>query len=57
MSGPVDDTEDSADAPRPKDPVESVEAYREDDTVVLYDAENPLGWVESTVAVPLTERT
>lgn len=35
--------------------VETVESYEVDDGVVLYDAENPLAWVETTQAVPLTE--
>lgn len=49
--------EDSTDALRPNDPVESVEAYREDDTVVLFDAQNPLAWVEASDAVTLADRT
>ncbi len=40
-----------------EDPVASVEAYREEDTVVLYDAQNPLAWVETTAAVSLADRT
>lgn len=35
--------------------VETVESYEVDGGVVLYDAENPLAWVETTQAVPLTE--
>jgi len=34
---------------------ESIETYEEDDRVVLFDADNPLAWVETTVAVPLEE--
>jgi|APHM01.1.fsa_nt_gi hypothetical protein len=54
-----DEPTDSADVQRPNDPVESVEAYREDETVVLYDAHNPLAWVEAEASesVPLTDRT
>jgi len=57
MPDRVDGTEDSADAMRPNGPVESVEAYREDDTVVLFDSHNPLAWVEASVAVSLADRT
>jgi hypothetical protein len=57
MSDRVDGTEDSADAMRPNDPVESVELYREDDTVVLFDSHNPLAWMEATVAVSLADQT
>lgn len=35
--------------------VETIEAYETDDGVVLYDAENPLAWVQATDAVPLTD--
>lgn len=57
MSDRVDDSMDSADLTRPNDPVESVEAYREDDVVVLYDAQNPLAWVEASESVTLADRT
>jgi len=57
MSDRVDGTEDSADAQRPNDPVESVEAYREDDTLVLFDSHNPLAWVEASQSVSLADQT
>ncbi len=57
MSDRVDDSMDSADLTRPNDPVESVEAYREEDVVVLYDAQNPLAWVEASESVTLADRT
>jgi len=57
MSDRADDSMDSADLTRPNDPVESVEAYREDDVVVLYDADNPLAWVEASESVTLADRT
>lgn len=38
------------------DPGESIEAYETEEGVVLYDAENPLAWLQSTSAVPLGER-
>lgn len=44
-------------APRPElveDDV-SAEFYETDDGVVLYDAENPLAWVQSTVSVQLKD--
>lgn len=35
--------------------VESVEAYEIDDATVLYDAENPLAWIESSLTVRIDE--
>ncbi|WP_185903200.1 DUF7331 family protein [Halonotius terrestris] len=35
--------------------VATVESYEVDDGVVLFDAENPLAWVETTEAIPVTE--
>jgi hypothetical protein len=32
-----------------------VEAYEDDGSVVLFDADNPLAWVETTDAVRLSE--
>lgn len=40
---------------RPDEAVETVEAYEEDGRTVLYDAENPLAWVEASEAVALTD--
>ncbi|QSG06758.1 DUF7331 family protein [Halapricum desulfuricans] len=34
---------------------ETIEAYEEDGTVVFYDAENPIAWIESDSAVSLTD--
>ena len=56
MADHVDDLRNSVED-RPSDPVASVEAYRDDDKMVLYDADNPLAWVEATVSVPVTDRT
>lgn len=42
--------------PAGTDPVETIEAYRTKDGVVLYDADNPLAWVKSTAAVSLGDR-
>ena len=33
----------------------TVESYETDDGVVLYDAENPLAWMETTRPIPLDE--
>lgn len=49
-----DDEPDSAD-PGPNQQVESVEAYETDGRTVLYDADNPLAWVETTRALSLPE--
>jgi len=47
---------DSADEQRPdRDGIDTVEAYEVEDGTVLYDAENPLAWVESSNAVPVHE--
>lgn len=39
----------------PAEGTETVEAYETDEGVVLYDAENPLAWVQSTTAVAITD--
>lgn len=41
--------------PSTNDAAESVEAYSTEDGTVLYDASNPLAWIESTGAVRLDE--
>ena len=46
--------ENSATASEPTG-VATVESYEVDDGVVLFDAENPLAWVETTEAIPVTE--
>lgn len=33
----------------------TVEAYEADGSVVLYDAEQPLAWIEAAAAVPLAD--
>ena len=55
MSTHADDhRKDSAAATEP-DGVETVESYEVDGGVVLFDAENPLAWVETTEAVSVQE--
>ncbi|WP_224447416.1 DUF7331 family protein [Haloprofundus salilacus] len=49
----ADTTQQSLQAP---DGVENVEAYEVDDGVVFYDAQNPLAWMETTMAVTLREQ-
>ena len=39
----------------PEEAVETVEAYEDDGQTVLYDAENPLAWVEAGTAVSLAD--
>lgn len=52
MTHPSDLSWDSADADgRPDEAVDTVEAYEDEGRVVLYDAENPLAWVEADGAV------
>lgn len=41
--------------PVPADGTETVECYEVDDDTVLYDAENPLAWIESDTAVNITD--
>lgn len=56
-SNHADAESDRADAPRPElveDDV-SAELYEIDDGVVLYDAENPLAWVQSTLSIRLED--
>jgi len=50
------DPEEVTSAPGPAG-TETVEAYETDDGVVLYDAENPLAWVEATESLTLREQT
>lgn len=35
----------------------TIEAYEDDGAVVLFDAQNPLAWVETTRAVSLADHT
>lgn len=42
--------------PTASEGVETIESYEVEEGVVLYDAENPLAWVESNAAVTLRER-
>ncbi|MFB6253967.1 MAG: hypothetical protein ABEI06_05105 [Halobacteriaceae archaeon] len=37
-------------------PRASIEAYKTDDGVVLYDAENPLAWVKATHALTIKDQ-
>ncbi|WP_255475209.1 hypothetical protein [Halapricum sp. CBA1109] len=37
------------------DGTETVECYESDDGVVLYDAENPLAWIEADTTVEIAE--
>jgi hypothetical protein len=39
------------DDPGQHDGIACTEAYEHDDVVVLYDADNPLAWVEADTAV------
>lgn len=45
----------TAEVPVPMDGTETVECYEVDDDVVLYDAENPLAWIETDTAVEITD--
>ncbi len=47
--------EQAPDLPDPSAGLESVESYRTEDGVVLYDAENPLAWLKATCAVSVDD--
>lgn len=54
----IDVTDDTADRSEPRSDPEgtaTIESYETEDGVVLYDAENPLAWVETSRAVSLSE--
>jgi hypothetical protein len=53
MSDHVDTTEVASEPEQ--DGTETIEAYETDDGVVLYDAENPLAWVQTDEAVPIED--
>lgn len=46
-----------ADRASPTDFKEAVETYETDDGTVLYDAGNPLAWIESSITVTIEEAT
>jgi hypothetical protein len=50
------DIEDVAQSPADEAGVETIEAYETDGAVVLYDAENPLAWVEATRSYAIEEQ-
>jgi hypothetical protein len=45
----------TATVPVPMDGTETVECYETDGDVVLYDARNPLAWIETDSAVTITD--
>jgi len=45
----------TAAVPVPMDGTETVECYECDGDVVLYDAQNPLAWIETDTSVAITE--
>lgn len=56
MTHSPDSPWDSTDAEeRPDEAVETVEAYEDGGRIVLYDANNPLGWIESNSAISLAD--
>jgi hypothetical protein len=54
-SAELDSAAESRSEPALPDGVETIEAYETDDGVVLYDAENPLAWVQANSAVQLED--
>ena len=55
MSTHADDQRENSAAASEPAGVATGESYEVDDGVVLFDAENPLAWVETTEAIPVTE--
>ncbi|WP_435127992.1 DUF7331 family protein [Halobaculum sp. D14] len=55
MTHASDSLSEEPSAERSDEAVETVEAYEDDGRTVLYDAENPLAWVETTRAVTLAD--
>ena len=55
MSTHADDQQENSAAASEPAGVATVESYEVDDGVVLFDAENPLAWVETTDAIPVSE--
>ncbi|MFC7041735.1 DUF7331 family protein [Halonotius sp. GCM10025705] len=55
MSTYADDQQEHSAAASEPAGVATVESYEVDDGVVLFDAENPLAWVETTEAIPVSE--
>ncbi|MFC6787645.1 hypothetical protein ACFQFH_17830 [Halobaculum halobium] len=51
----VSDTPLERSGTSPDEAVETVEAYEDDGRTVLYDAENPLAWMEANTAVTLAD--
>jgi hypothetical protein len=51
----LDSAEESRPEPAVPDAVETTESYEVEDGVVLYDAQNPLAWVQATDVVSLTD--
>jgi len=55
MSTHADEHREDRAAVTEPDGVETVESYEVDGGVVLFDAENPLAWVETTEAISVQE--
>ncbi|MFB6164057.1 MAG: hypothetical protein ABEJ31_02765 [Haloarculaceae archaeon] len=51
----LDSETDARAEPAVPDAVETVEVYETDEGMVLYDAENPLAWVQSSGAISLED--
>ncbi|WP_174811765.1 DUF7331 family protein [Salinadaptatus halalkaliphilus] len=55
MSTQADDETDGVESRSEPAGTATIEAYETDDGMVLYDAENPLAWVETSRAIALEE--
>jgi hypothetical protein len=51
----LDSAEESRQEPAVPDAVETTESYEVEDGIVLYDAENPLAWVQGSDPVALPD--
>ncbi len=53
---PHTNRESHADGAPPGSGTGTVEAYEDNGRIVLFDAENPLAWVEATLSVRLSDQ-
>ena len=49
------DESDRAATPETMSGAETVECYEEDNDLVMYDAENPLAWIQADTAVEIAD--
>lgn len=55
-SGETDDAVELTSEPQLPEAIRSTETYQTDEGTVFYDAQNPLAWVQTDVAVRLRDQ-